>query len=152
MSQQESNNDFFSYQGTISRKNYLINMLILILIVVGLSFIKLDSFEPFITYKFLYTVLVFMVSMLRFVAIMAILSVIYRRIADFSTNRPASFRLLMNRTFAILFVFPILYDFCIRFFIDIIPTLQNLLDIVTIFVLYPLAFIVAIIFGFMKKK
>lgn len=152
MSQQESNNDFFSYQGTISRKNYLINMLILILIVVGLSFIKLDSFEPFITYKFLYTVLVFMVSMLRFVAIMAILSVIYRRIADFSTNRPTSFRLLMNRTFAILFVFPILYDFCIRFFIDIIPTLQNLLDIVTIFVLYPLAFIVAIIFGFMKKK
>lgn len=152
MSQQESNNDFFSYQGSISRKNYLINMLILILIVVGLSFIKLDSFEPFITYKFLYTALVFMVSMLRFVAIMAILSVIYRRITDFSTNRPASFKLLMNRTFAILFVFPILYDFCIRFFIDIIPALQNLLDIITIFVLYPLAFIAAVIFGFIKSK
>lgn len=152
MSQQESNNDFFSYQGTIGRKNYAINMLILLALVIGLSLIKVETFAPYITYNFLYLVLAFMISMLKFVAIMAMLSVVYRRIADFSTNKPESFKILMNRTFVVLFVFPILYDFCIRFFIDIIPTLQSILDLMTIFILYPLALIAAIIFGFIKNK
>lgn len=152
MSQQESNNDFFSYQGTIGRKNYAINMLILLALVIGLSLIKVETFAPYITYNFLYSVLAFMISMLKFVAIMAMLSVVYRRIADFSTNKPESFKILMNRTFVVLFVFPILYDFCIRFFIDIIPTLQSILDLMTIFILYPLALIAAIIFGFIKNK
>lgn len=152
MSQQESNNDFFSYQGTIGRKNYAINMLILLALVVGLSLIKVETFAPYITYNFLYTVLAFMISMLKFVAIMAMLSVVYRRIADFSRNKPESFKILMNRTFVILFAFPILYDFCIRFFIDIIPALQSILDLITIFILYPLALIAAIIFGFIKNK
>ena len=84
MSQQESNNDFFSYQGTISRKNYIINMLILLAIFIGCSFVRLENFKQFITYEILYNILVFMLSMVKFVSIMAILSVIYRRISDFA--------------------------------------------------------------------
>ena len=152
MTQQESNNDFFSYQGTISRKNYIINMLILLAIFVGLSLIRFENFEKFITYKFLYNALIFMVSMLKFASIMAVLSVIYRRIADFSQYKSAVFQKVMKNLFVILFVCPILYDYCFRFFIDIIPALQRILDIITILVLYPLAIIAALIFCFPKKK
>ena len=152
MSQQESNNDFFSYQGTISRKNYIVNMLILLAIFVGVSFIHLENFEQYITYKFLYTIMLFMVSMLKFVSIMAALSVVYRRIADFSQYKSAIFQKIMKNIFIVLFVFPIVYDYCLRFFIDIIPPLQGILDYLTIFILYPLAIIAAIIFCFPKKK
>lgn len=151
MSQQESNNDFFSYQGTISRKNYIINMLILLAIFVGVSFIRVENFAQFITYKFLYAVIVFMISMLKFVSIMAMLSVVYRRIMDFTQFRPVVFQETMKKVFVILFVCPVLYDFCLRFFIDIMPALQGILDFLTIFVLYPLAIIAAIIFCFLKR-
>lgn len=151
MSQQESNNDFFSYQGTISRKNYIINMLILLAIFVGVSFIRIENFAQFITYKFLYAVIVFMISMLKFVSIMAMLSVVYRRIMDFTQFRPVVFQETMKKVFVILFVCPVLYDFCLRFFIDIMPALQGILDFLTIFVLYPLAIIAAIIFCFLKR-
>ena len=152
MTQQESNNDFFSYQGTISRKDYIINMLILLAIFVGLSLIRFENFEKFITYKFLYNVMIFMVSMLKFTSIMAILSVVYRRITDFSQYKSAVFQKIMKNLFVILFVCPVLYDYCLRFFIDIIPLLQAILDYIIIFILYPLAIIAAIIFCFPKKK
>lgn len=152
MSQQESNNDFFSYQGTISRKNYIINMLILLAIFVGVSFIRVENFAQFITYKFLYAVLVFMISMLKFVSVMAMLSVVYRRIADFTYFKTVAFQETMKKFFVIIFVCPVLYDYCLRFFIDIIPALQGILDFLTIFVLYPIAIISAIVLCFPKRK
>ena len=152
MSQQESNNDFFSYQGTISRKNYIINMFILLAIFIGCSFVRLENFKQFITYEILYNILVFMLSMVKFVSIMAILSVIYRRISDFSQYKSAFFQNTMKKIFVILFVCPVVYDYCLRFFIDIIPFLQNILDYLTIFILYPLAIIASIAFCFPKNK
>ncbi|MBQ8886438.1 MAG: hypothetical protein IJY61_01910 [Candidatus Gastranaerophilales bacterium] len=152
MQREDYNNDFFSYQGRISRKNYVINMFILLAVFGGLSFIKLERFEPYITYKFLYSALVFMVSMTKFVALMAMLSVVYRRISDFTNKKVDSYKLVMKKIFILFFVLPILYDYCFRFFINIIPPLQYTLDITTIFILYPLAFLTTIILCFVKSE
>ncbi len=148
----ESNNDFFSYNGTISRKNYLINMLILIALYVGCSFIRFENFEPFIPVKFLFSVLLFMVGLFKFVILMSALSVIYRRIADFSRSKSYNFIINMKRIFVFIFIFPVLYLFCLRYFFDIIPFIINILDTFVIFVLIPLAFIASIIFCFIKGK
>lgn len=152
MTQQESNNDLFSYQGSISRKNYMINMLILLAIFVGTSFIRLENFEQFITYKFLYSAMVFVVGAIKFVAVMAMLSVVYRRIIDFTQFKSITFQETMKKIFVIAFVFPVLYDFCLRFFIDIIPSLQGILDLLIVFILYPFATIASIAFCFPKGK
>ncbi|MCD7780693.1 MAG: hypothetical protein LUH05_08505 [Candidatus Gastranaerophilales bacterium] len=148
----ESNNDFFSYNGTISRKNYLINMLILIALYVGCSFIRFENFEPFIPVKFLFSVLLFMVGLFKFVILMSALSVIYRRIADFSRSKSYNFIINMKRIFVFIFIFPVLYLFCLRYFFDIIPFIINILDTFVISVLIPLAFIASIIFCFIKGK
>ena len=152
MNNEDYNNDFFGYHGRISRKNYAINMLILLAIFCGLSFIKLESFEPYITYRFLYSALVFMVSMTKFVALMAMISVVYRRISDFTNKKDDSYKHVMKKIFVLLFVLPILYDYCLRFFVDTIPFLQYTLDLTTIFILYPLAFITTIILCFVKSE
>lgn len=152
MNSQEYNNDFFSYQGRISRKNYVINMLILLAIFFGLNFIKLENFEQFITYKFLYSIIVFMVSMTKFVSLMAILSVVYRRIADFTNKKDDAYKQVMRKLFILLFVLPVLYDFCLRFFINVMPPLQHTLDLTTVFILYPLAFITSIVLCFVKGE
>ncbi|MCD7740128.1 MAG: hypothetical protein LUH11_02135, partial [Candidatus Gastranaerophilales bacterium] len=80
----ESNNEFFSYQGCISRKNYLVNMLILAALYFCISLVKFENFLPFITYKFLFYILMFFVSLFKFIILMSAISVIYRRISDFS--------------------------------------------------------------------
>ena len=134
MAQRESNNDFFSYQGTISRKNYIINMLILSAIYIGLSFIHFENFSDFIRYKILLTILIFMADLLKFVVLFSALSVIYRRIADFSVYKSYTFNLIMRRLFVFLYVLPVLYIFCIRYFLDIMPFLINILDIIIFFI------------------
>ena len=57
MTYKQSNNDFFSYQGTINRKDYAINMLIVIALLIGISLVRFDSFAPYIRPEFLYKVL-----------------------------------------------------------------------------------------------
>ncbi len=152
MNNRESNNDFFSYQGTINRKDYIINMLILSAIFIGLHFIHFENFADFINYKFLLQVLIFMKNLLEFVILFSALSVIYRRIADFSLYKSYKFNLIMKRIFVLLYVLPVLYLFCIRYFLDIMPFLANILDTLVIFVIIPIAFITSIIFSFIKSN
>lgn len=152
MAQRESNNDFFSYQGTISRKNYIINMLILSAIYIGLSFIHFENFSDFIRYKILLTILIFMADLLKFVVLLSALSVIYRRIADFSVYKSYKFNLIMRRLFVFLYVLPVLYIFCIRYFLDIMPFLINILDIIVFFIVLPIAFISSVVFCFIKSN
>ncbi len=152
MAQRESNNDFFSYQGSISRKNYIINMLILSAIYIGLSFIHFENFSDFIRYKILLTILIFMADLLKFVVLLSALSVIYRRIADFSVYKSYKFNLIMRRVFVFLYVLPVLYIFCIRYFLDIMPFLINILDIIVFFIVLPIAFISSVVFCFIKSN
>lgn len=150
MSYKEYNNEFFSYQGTISRKNYIINMFILATLFICMNFVRFETFLPFIRPEFLYKILIFMAEFFKFVILMSAISVIYRRIADFSNSKSISYKENMKKLFAILFVFPFLYDFCIRYFIDFIPYLQYLLDIAVNIVLIPIGIITLIIFCFIK--
>lgn len=150
MTYKQSNNDFFSYQGTINRKDYAINMLIVIALLIGISLVRFDSFAPYIRPEFLYKVLMFMVNLFQFVMLMSAISLVYRRIADFSILKSTTFVAWMKKIFFILFVFPVLYLFCFRFFIDIIPILQNIIDILVIFLLAPIGLITMIILVFIK--
>lgn len=152
MSYNESNNEFFSYQGTINRKDYVINIIIIIGLFIGISLVRFDSFQPYIKPEFLYKVLIFMVDLFQFVMLMCGISLVYRRIADFSLSKSGAFISKMQKLFALLFVFPVLYIFCFRFFINIIPIIQNILDILTIFILAPLGIISTIILAFIKGK
>ena len=150
MSDKPSNTDFFSYQGTINRKDYTINMLIVIAMLIGISLVRFDSFAPYIRPEFLYKVLMFMVNLFQFVMLMSAISLVYRRIADFSILKSTTFIVWMKKIFFILFVFPVLYLFCFRFFIDIIPIFQNFIDFFVIFILFPVSIIVSVILAFIK--
>lgn len=150
MSYKEYNNDFFSYQGTISRKNYIINLIILAALFICMSFVKFETFLPYIKPEFLYKILIFMAEFFKFVLLMSAISVIYRRIADFSNSKSNIFKENIQKLFVILFVFPFLYDFCIRYFIDFIPYLQGILDIAVNLILIPIGIIALVIFGFIK--
>ncbi len=149
MSYKDYNNNLFGYYGYINRKNYIINILILTLIFFGLSFIRFEIFQPYITYKFLYNTLIYIIDFIKFVAVISVLSVVYRRIADFSEGKSNKFKQNMKRIFGIFFLFPFFYIFC-RYFIDIIPIVTNILDTITIFVLIPSGIILAVIFSFIK--
>ena len=79
MAYNESNNSFYSWEGTINRKDYVINMLILIALFFALNLVRFDILAQ---NKILYTILMFIIGFLKFIFIMSVLSVIYRRIAD----------------------------------------------------------------------
>lgn len=152
MTSSNFNNDFFSYQGTIGRKNYIINTLILVALYIGISLINFERFEEFFTFKLLYSILIFIVGLFKFIIIMSVVSIIYRRISDISYSKSLTFDTVMKRIFVILYVFPLLYFLCIRYFIDIIPIALNILDFVTLFILLPLSTIFAIIISFIKGR
>lgn len=148
----ENNNNFFSYNGYINRKNYAINMLILVALYVSVSFVNFESFFQYTNYKFLYTVLMFMVGFFKFVILMSAISVVYRRIADISKKRTEQFFMAMKRLFVLLIVLPALYVYCIRYFFDVVPILVYGLDILTFFGLIPAGIIMAIILCFIKGE
>ena len=150
MSNEQFNNDFFSYQGKISRKDYVINMLIVVSLLIGISFVRFDSFAPYIRPEFLYKILLFMVNLFQFVMLMSAISLVYRRIADFSDTKSITFNNCMKNFFFFLFIFPILYLFCIRYFIDIIPIIRNVIDLIVIFIIVPIGIISSIILAFIK--
>ncbi len=146
----EDNNNYFSYQGRIKRKNYAINMGILTALFLVLSFIRFENLSQFITYKALYTILIFMVNLLKFVIIMSMISIVYRRFEDISYNKSYEFKQNMRRLYIFIFVLPIIYIFCIRYFIDIIPLIQNILDLAASLVFIPLEIITSLIITFIK--
>ncbi len=148
----EYNNDFFGYNGYINRKNYIINMVILFALFFATELVDFDKFTQFTNITFLKTVLIFVVDLFKFVLMIAALSVVYRRIADISKNRSYVFFSNMKKAYAMLFVFPIFYLYCFRHFFDIVPILMNILNILTIAILLPLAAISTFILCFIKGK
>ena len=152
MKNSEYNNEFFSYNGYINRKNYAINMLILLALYIATSLVNFKSFTQFTSYKFLQDILLFFVDFFKFVVMISTLSVIYRRIADISKKHSENFFENAKKVFALIFVFPILYIYCLQYFLDIIPVLTVFLNQVTIFVLTPLGIILAIILSFIKGE
>ncbi len=152
MNNSEYNNEFFSYNGYINRKNYAINMLILLALYIATSMVNFKSFTQFTNYRFLQDILLFFVDFFKFVIMISALSVIYRRIADISKKHSENYFENAKKVFALLFVFPILYIFCLQYFLDIIPVLTIFLNKLTILVLIPLGLLVAFILSFIKGE
>ena len=152
MSYKEVNNNFFGYEGTIGRKDYAINMLIVVSLYLILTFTNFQALAPYTKPEFLLHVLLFMVGLFKFVLVISSISMIYRRIADFSLNKGDKFKLITKRLFAFLYVLPILYFFGIKYFFDTFPSIIIFFDILTLFIILPLAIIFAFILCFVKSK
>ena len=152
MQSNEYNNDFLGYHGYINRKNYAINLLILFALFVATTLVNFEKLTQFTNYEFLKVVLTFVVDLFKFVIMISALSVVFRRIADISKKRPASFFENLKKAYGILYVFPIFYLYCFRYFLDIIPQLTTILNILTIMILLPLSIISTIILCFIKGE
>ncbi len=152
MKSNEYNNDFFSYNGCINRKNYAINMLILLALYIATTLVNFKSFTQFTDFKFLQDVLLFLVDFFKFVVMISALSVIYRRIADIAKKHSERFFENAKKLFAIFFVFPVLYIYCLQYLLDIIPILTTILGTLTVFVLMPLGLIFIVVLSFIKGE
>ncbi len=149
MAYKESNSAFFSWEGTINRKDYIINMLIMIVISVALPFI---NFEVLVPQKILYGILMFLVQFLQFVLVFSMLSVIYRRIADFSSNYSVKRQEILRKSFIVIFVLPVVYFAILRYFLDFLQGFMGILDIIFLFVFAPVCLIISIVLAFIKGK
>ncbi len=146
----ETNNDFFGYNGTINRKNYVINMTIMFAVVIGLSFVNFSFFSEYTSFKFLFVILDFVIGLVKFVVIFAMLSLVYRRFMDISKSKSYKFMQNVKKLFITLFVFPVIYIFCIRMFIYTIPVIPNILDLLSYYMLVPAALLSALVISFLK--
>ena len=152
MNYKKNNSDFFSYNGTINRKDYTINLLIVVALYIILTYTRFENILQYTKQEIIVHIFVFMVSMFKFLLVMSAISIIFRRVVDITLNRSETFKTNTKKIFALLFVFPILHLFCIRYFLDIFPALVAILDTITLLVLIPISVITAIILCFIKGK
>ncbi len=148
MKDYSSNNAFLSWEGTINRKDYVINMLILLTLFFGIFFIKFDVLAP---QKVLNVILTYMVYFLQFIVLISILSVVYRRINDFSIGRSYKFKKTMNTIFGVLFLFPVLYFYVFAYFLSFLQAIIAILNILA-FSAIIIGMIAAVVFAFIKSK
>ena len=146
MNMKESNSNYLSFEGSISRKDYSINMLILCGIFIGVNLINFKTLQPLFNFEFLFSVFIFIIEMLKFIVLIAIISTIYRRIADFT-----EFDDKWKKIFFIFYFFPFLYLNWGNL-LNFIPVLIKILDLVTLFLLLPIALLSSIVFAFIKSK
>lgn len=146
MNNEEYNSDFLNYNGKINRKNYVINLSILVALYVLLSATDFTKFMVY-TPKYLITSLFYILGFLKFVIIIAIISVIYRRIADF-----ANFDNRMKTFFILFYFFPFLYLCFGHFLLDFAPGLIKIFDWLTLTIILPLSIIFSILFAFFKSQ
>ncbi len=147
----EENTNYFSYQGVIGRKNYVINMFVVVGLYIALTMINFDFLNNFISYKLIFSILAFTIQMLKFVLIFSAISLIYRRFTDITLGKSYNFNLNARRIFVLFYVFPVLYFLCIKYFLDIIPFLIVILDNILYFVILPLSLIITVVIAFIKS-
>ena len=97
MKPSDYNNSFFSWNGVIGQKDYTINLFILLVAVCLLQFLNFNAL--FGEHAMLNGILYFMAGFLQFVLIMSLLSVVYRRINDFSVYRTTNFKKFFKPVF-----------------------------------------------------
>lgn len=150
MNNRDFNTAFFSYEGQINRKDYAINMLILIGLLIALSLIKPEAFVMHTSLKFLAGILSFIIGLVRFVAMFSILSLIYRRINDVTHKKFPNKNSLLHKIFIGIYIVPIILYFIISFLIGgSIPAISYLFGYLII-ILLPIMAIFAIIISFIK--
>lgn len=140
------NNSFYSYNGHINRKNYIINLLILLALYVSTLLVNWNVFFQFTPYKFLIDILMYVVLCFQFIIVFCSLSVIYRRISDITKNKNEEVKNKAKTIFALLYVFPIIYLFGIKQLVNF-----AFIDLI-VFCLLSVSSICAIVLCFIKGK
>ncbi|MBQ4122557.1 hypothetical protein IJD44_02365 [bacterium] len=147
MIKKEYNSDFLSFAGRISRKDYIINMLILVALFVLLTFTNFNSLLQYSSSQLVNIIVIFVIGIIKFTIVASIISIVYRRISDIS-----NFSKKMKNFFIIFYFVPFVYLGFARELIDFLPIIIFLLDRIIIFILIPIATVSAIIFSFLKSK
>lgn len=151
MNNKNFNTAFFSYEGQINRKDYAINMLILIGLFVALTLIKPEAFVLHTSLKFLAVILSFAISLVRFVVSFSILSQIYRRINDITRKKSFKNDTIWHKFFIGIYIIPIILYFIVGYLIGNIPIVSSLLN-GYILIMMPLMAIYAFILCFIKGQ
>ena len=105
------NNNFFGYEGTINRKNYIINMLIIITLCACLHFVDFSFYFSFTKLTFLYGIFEFLISLFKYVLMFCAISVIYRRMTDISFNSSSKTKSIVKKIFTFVYIVPLLLYF-----------------------------------------
>lgn len=142
----EYNNNFLSYTGKIDRKNYAINMSILIVLACLLFYTDFSIIFKYSQISMLYEIFTFILGFAYVIIFGCVLSVVYRRVVDISENRSKKFKDIMTTLYAIFLCIPFAY-----YFLEGILNIP-LLSMIIYFGLYPLSLIFCIIIGFVKHK
>ena len=144
--EKDYNNSFYGYNGYINRKNYAINLFILVALYVSALFVNWNSFFQYTPYKFLLNILLYLVFFFQFMIAISALSLVYRRLADITKNIQEEKQQLVKQFFAVIYVFPFLYLFCLKSFLNF-----YILDIISL-LLFGVSALFTIILCFIKGK
>lgn len=142
----EYNNGFYGYNGYINRKNYAINLFILVALYVSTNLVNWNSFTQFTSHKFLSDVLLYIILCFQFIMVLCLLSVVYRRISDIIKNKTEKTKDNAKTFFIVLYVIPVLYFLALRQFINF-----YILDILVLLLIL-ISAISSIVLCFIKSK
>lgn len=142
----EYNNSFYGYNGYINRKNYAINLFILVALYVSTNLVNWNSFTQFTSHKFLSDVLLYIILCFQFIMVLCLLSVVYRRISDIIKNKAEKTKDNAKTLFIVLYVIPVLYFLALRQFINF-----YILDIFVLLLIL-ISIISSIVLCFIKSK
>lgn len=142
----EYNNSFYGYNGYINRKNYAINLFILVALYVSTNLVNWNSFTQFTSHKFLSDVLLYIILCFQFIMVLCLLSVVYRRISDIIKNKAEKTKDNAKTLFIVLYVIPVLYFLVLRQFINF-----YILDIFVLLLIL-ISIISSIVLCFIKSK
>lgn len=142
----EYNNSFYGYNGYINRKNYAINLFILVALYVSTNLVNWNSFTQFTSHKFLSDVLLYIILCFQFIMVLCLLSVVYRRISDIIKNKAEKTKDNAKTLFIVLYIIPVLYFLALRQFINF-----YILDIFVLLLIL-ISIISSIVLCFIKSK
>lgn len=152
MNKKEFNAAFFSYDGVINRKDYAINMLILIGLFFALSLFKPELFVINTSLKFLATILALVISLLKFVAGFSMLSQIYRRNKDIGYNKSQRTKNILDKLFIFIYAVPIILFYSITFLFSGLIPIMDVIASFLILIMGPIMILYAIIIAFIKSR
>lgn len=141
---ENNNNNFYGYSGYINRKNYTVNLFILVALYISIMLVNWNSFTQYTPYKFLSELLMHIAFCFQIIIVFCSLSVVYRRIADITKNKTENIKNGFKTLFIVLYVIPIIY------FLGLRPILNFSLFDLAFLLLSFVSIIFAIILCFIK--
>ncbi len=148
MADKYENNTFFGYYGVIGRKNYIINSLIVVAIIVGLLLIDFPKLMQYSQIAFLNYVLDFVVGCIKFILFFCFISLVYRRLEDITYSKSQNTKIILKRIYGVLYIYPVI-AYCVGPILDFIPGINSAL-LWSIIIIMPFALIFSIVISFIK--